>query len=52
MILSIRIVMLGHPVYRKDAPTCRQTVVHEAVEVWFVAGVDYQSKALLFLQVS
>lgn len=26
--------MLGHPIYwRKDAPTCRQTAVHEAVEV-------------------
>jgi len=28
------IVLLGHPVYcRKDAPTCRQTAVREAVEV-------------------
>lgn len=27
-------VVLGHPIYwRKDAPTCRQTAVHEAVEV-------------------
>lgn len=33
MVLSIRLVALGHPVYRKDAPSCRQTAVHEAVEV-------------------
>lgn len=33
MVLSIRLVVLGHPVYRKDAPTYRQTAMHEAVEV-------------------